>query len=73
MGYRHIYAPDIERDFYSPLYEDEVTEALHRLNPSLPEDAIQDAIYKIKNFENGDLVQKNAAFMDYLQHGIEVR
>ena len=73
MGYRHIYAPDIERDFYSPLYDDEVTEALHRLNPSLPEDAIQDAIYKLKNFENGDLVQKNAAFMDYLQHGIEVR
>lgn len=73
MGYRYIYAPDIERDFYSPLYDDEVTEALHRLNPSLPEDAIQDAIYKLKNFENGDLVQKNAAFMDYLQHGIEVR
>ena len=73
MGYRYIYAPDIERDFYSPLYDDEVTEALQRLNPSLPEDAIQDAIYKIKNFENGDLVQKNAAFMDYLQHGIEVR
>ena len=20
MGYRHVYGPDVERDFYSPLY-----------------------------------------------------
>lgn len=73
MGYRHIYGPDIERDFRSPLYEDELTATLYRLNPSLPEDAITEAMHKLKNFENGELVQKNAVFMDYLQHGIEVR
>lgn len=39
----------------------------------MPEDAIADALYKLKNFENAELVQKNALFMDYLQHGIEVR
>ena len=39
----------------------------------MPDDAIQDAIFKLKNFENGELVQKNAAFMDYLQNGIPVR
>ena len=22
MGYRHVYGPDVERDFYSPLYEE---------------------------------------------------
>ena len=44
MGYRHVYGPDIERDFYSPLYDDELTTALHRINPSMPEDAIADAI-----------------------------
>lgn len=48
-------------------------EAIHRLNPNMPEDAIEDALYKLKNFENAELVQKNALFMDYLQHGIEVR
>lgn len=32
MGYRHVYAPDLERDFKSPLYEEELDEALHRLN-----------------------------------------
>lgn len=73
MGYRHIYGPDIERDFTNPLYETELIEALYRLNPDLPNDAIQDALYKLKNFENGELVQKNEVFMDYLQHGIEVR
>ena len=73
MGYRHVYGPDIERDFTSPFYDAELIDALHRLNPNMPEDGIEDALYKLKNFENGELVQKNAVFMDYLQHGIEVR
>ncbi|WP_315321325.1 type I restriction endonuclease subunit R [Stomatobaculum longum] len=73
MGYRYIYAPDLERDFRSPLHEEELLSALHRLNPKMPEDAITDALFKLKNFENAELVQKNELFMDYLQHGIEVR
>ena len=73
MGYRYVYAPDLERDFRSPLYEEELLSALHRLNPKMPEDAITDALFKLKNFENAELVQKNELFMDYLQHGIEVR
>ena len=73
MGYRHIYGPDVERDFSYPLYEDELNAALHRLNPSMPEDGIADALFKLKHFENAELVQKNAVFMDYIQQGIEVR
>ena len=73
MGYRCVYAPDLERDFRSPLYEEELISAMHRLNPKLPEDAITDAMFKLKNFENAELVQRNELFMDYLQHGIEVR
>lgn len=73
MGYRHVYGPDLDRDFNSPLYEDELTAALYRLNPSMPEDAIADALFKLKNFENAGLVQKNAVFMEYIQQGIEVR
>ena len=42
MGYRHVYGPDVERDFYSPLYEEELTAALYRLNPTTPEEAIAD-------------------------------
>ena len=73
LEYEYIYGPDIERDFYSPLYEDVLMDSLRHLNRDLPEDAILEAIYKLKNIENGELVQKNATFMDYLQNGISVR
>lgn len=73
MGYSYLYGPDIERDFRNPLYEEELVASLYRMNRSLPEDAISDALFKLKNFENGELVQKNAVFMDYLQNGIPVR
>lgn len=73
LEYEYIYGPDIERDFYSPLYEDVLIDSLRNLNRDLPEDAIVEAIYKLKNIENGELVQKNAVFMDYLQNGISVR
>ena len=35
MGYRHVYGPSIDRDFTSPLYEDELQTALYRLNPGI--------------------------------------
>lgn len=73
MGYTHAYGPDVVRDYKVPYYADELTAALYRLNPSLPDDAIAEAIYKLTNYENGELVQKNAVFMDYLQNGVEVR
>lgn len=73
LGYEYVYGPDIERDFHSPLYEEVLEDSLYRLNRDLPFDAIQDAIFKLKNFENGELAQKNAVFMDYLQNGIPVR
>ena len=73
LGYDYVYGPEVERDFHSPLYEEVLLDALHRLNPALPEDAVQDAWFKLKNFENGELVQKNKVFMDYLQNGVPVR
>lgn len=73
LGYEYAYGPDIERNFYSPLYEEVLLDSLYRLNRELPDDAISDALFKLKNFENGELVQKNAVFMDYLQNGIPVR
>lgn len=73
LGYEYAYGPDIERDFYSPLYEDVLIESLYRLNRDLHDEAIHEALFKLKNFENGEFVQKNAVFMDYLQNGIPVR
>ena len=73
MGYQYVYAPEVERDFSSPLYDEELLSTLHRLNPSMPENAINDALLKLKNFENAELVHKNGVFLDYIQNGVEVR
>lgn len=73
MGYSYVYGPDVERDYSSPLYDEVFVDSIYRLNPKLPDDAIKDAIYKLKNFEVGELVQKNDIFMNYLQNGVEVK
>lgn len=73
LGYRHIYAPNIDRDYHSPLYEPELIASLHRINPNMPHDAINEAMRKLTNFENAGLIQKNATFTDYIQCGVEVR
>lgn len=72
LGYSYLYGPDVERDYHSPFYEEELLPALQRINPELPEQALQDALYKLKNLETGSLLQKNIAFMDYLQNGVPV-
>ena len=73
LGYEVVYGPDIERDQHSPLYDEVLEASIRRLNADLPEDAIADALFKLRNFENGELAQCNEVFMDYLQNGIPVR
>lgn len=73
LGYATAYGPDIERDYHSPLYEDELLPALRAINRGLPEAALDDALYKLKNFESGSLLQKNRVFTDYLQNGVPVK
>lgn len=58
MGYRHVYGPEVERDYYCPLYEVELEESLCRLNRNLPYEAIEEAIRKLKDLGLGDLAQK---------------
>ena len=73
MGYTHIYAPDMERDYSSPLLDAVLMDSLVKLNKGLPLDAINEAIGKLRNFDTGSLLQKNMQFMDYLQNGIPIR
>ena len=73
LGYDIVYGPDVERDQRSPLYDEILEDYIRRLNDDLPEDAIADALYKLRNFESGELAQRNEVFMDYLQNGIPVR
>lgn len=73
LGYSYAYGPEIERDYHSPLYEDELLPALQAINPTLPQAALDDAVYKLKNFDSGSLLQKNMIFTDYLQNGVPVK
>ena len=72
LGYTHVYGPDIERDWHSPLYDSVLEDSIRRLNPKAAPAAIDEALLKLRHFENAELKKKNALFMDYLQNGIEV-
>ena len=72
MGYDHIYGPNIDRDWHSPLYDSVLEDSIRRINPNAAPSAINEALQKLRNFENAELKKKNALFMDYLQSGIEV-
>ncbi len=73
MGYEHIYAPDLERDYSRPLMDSVLQDSLVRINKGLPLEAIQEAIQKLNSFDSGTLVQKNRIFTGYLQNGVEVK
>ena len=72
LGYNHVYAPDLKRDYSDPLYRDELVSALRRVNPNLPQAALAEAEHALRNFESGTLLQKNVRFMDCLQNGVSV-
>ena len=80
LGYEHLYGPEVKRSDAS--YRDVflpgvLEESLKRVNPGLPpkarEQAIQQAICKLEAIESGSLPQRNEAFHEYLQAGVEVR
>ena len=73
MGYTHLYAPELERDYESPLLDAVLLDSLARINKKLPSEAIQEAAGKLKSFEGGSLIEKNRVFMDYLQNGVEAK
>ena len=72
MGYDYVYGPDMERDFKEPVDKEELRKAMKRLNGSLPEKVLDDALRIVTNINEGTLEQRNEQFTDYLQNGVEV-
>lgn len=66
LGWDYRYGPDVERDVRSPLYENILEDSIRRINPKAPAEAIEEALNKVRHFENDDLVKQNALFMDYI-------
>ena len=72
LGYDYVYGPSVEREYTEPLHIDLVQQSLYAINPTLPREAVEEAIAKIRTIESGSLVQRNEVFHDYLQNGVEV-
>ena len=73
LGYSHIYAPELDRDYSIPFLEDDLKSCLEKINKDLPNAAIAEAVSKLRDFESGSLVQRNEIFTNYLQNGITVK
>ena len=59
MGWEHVYGPEIERDWHSPLYDSVLEDSIRRINPGAAPAAIDEALLKLRNFENAELKKKN--------------
>ena len=58
MGWEHVYGPDIERNWHSPLYDSVLEDSIRRLNPNAHPAAIDEALLKLRHFENAELKKK---------------
>jgi len=80
LGYTSIFGPDIapgepaaEREaFQEALLTRRLVDALHRLNPSIPADALEDALRKVTHPDSPSLLANNRAFHRLLIDGVPV-
>lgn len=81
LGYEVVFAPDIapdgeypERDDYQDvILNDRLIEALTRINPKLPSDAINEAFRQIMVPQSPSLIMNNKAFQKMITDGIDVQ
>ena len=80
QGYEYIYAPDIAPDSDKPLRSDfddvllssRLSDAVDRINPSIPLEARQEAIKEISRIHSPDLLSNNERFHRLLTEGVKV-
>ena len=75
LGYEYLYGPDVTRTsnaFDDAFLPNVVVDALEHINQEVDRRAIYIAIDQIKDIEGSTLTDKNKAFTDMLQSGVEV-
>ncbi len=80
LGYEIVFAPDIapdgdypEREDYSDIIlNDRLKEALTRINPRIPGDALEDAFRQITIPQSPSLIMNNKTFQKMITDGIDV-
>ncbi|WP_315080573.1 type I restriction endonuclease subunit R [uncultured Clostridium sp.] len=81
LGYELVFAPDIapegeysEREDYSDvILSERLKDALSRINPKMPSDAIEEAYRKISIPQSPSLLMNNKAFQKMVTDGIDVQ
>ncbi len=79
-AYEYVYGPTMAPDGEKPerasyaevILKNRLTHAVNMLNPSIPDDARQQAIREISTMASLELVNTNEAFHTFLTNGIEV-
>lgn len=80
LGYEVLYGPEIAPDgahperesYHEPLLTGRLQDALVRLNPDLPHEAIDEAYRKLARPASPSLVENNHTFHQYLTEGVTV-
>ena len=80
QGFKRLFGPDIAPDGESPLrlgYNDvllrgRLREAIDRLNPDVPEEAREEAFWKVGHIPSNHLIEDNENFHKMLTEGINV-
>lgn len=80
LGYVKVHGPDIapdapaaeRRDYADVVLDQRLRDALARLNPQLPPEALEEALRKLTRPEGADLVQRNRAMHRMLVDGVTV-
>lgn len=72
LGYNYIYAPELERNHEEVLLKDRLINAVEKINPSLPQSAIEDAIKQCERIKSSELLSDNETFHKLLVEGVKV-
>lgn len=72
LGYNYIYAPELERNHEEVLLKDRLLNAALKINPSLPQSAIEDAIKQTQRIKSSELLSDNETFHKLLVEGVKV-
>lgn len=72
QGYDYQPGEEIKRDYHDVFLLSRLENALSRLNPSLQENTIAEAIRKIKNLDQNNLIRNNQDFSRMLHEGVKV-
>jgi len=80
LGYHYVYAPDIALDGEKPerkaydevVLTERLAAAMKRINPTLPDAVLQDALRQVERVHSPDLLTNNESFHRMLTEGVKV-